>query len=152
MATGIRTEGGSILRAIGRGVAVYCVTFLPLNCALALVEGTAYGMWGWDGSSLRYQAGAWFVYAAPPLLVMAFPAAALHALTLRRAARRWPAHATRLRVALAPPAFAVASLVLGPAAVAVLTFPAAFALSALAFGAASRGRDGLRQVDGAPAI
>ena len=52
-------------------LARYLAIFLPLTCVLGLVEGAVRGMWGFTPADLWYQVGAWAVFEAPGLLLVA---------------------------------------------------------------------------------
>ena len=52
---------------------LYLAIFLPLTCVLGLIEGAVRAMWGVNPAELRYQAGAWAVFEAPGLLLVAVP-------------------------------------------------------------------------------
>ncbi|HEY7026803.1 MAG TPA: DUF1080 domain-containing protein, partial [Gemmatimonadales bacterium] len=108
----------------------------PLTCGLGLIEGAVRGMWGFNLAELRYQAGAWAVFEAPGLLLVAVPVVLLlgwlvHALGRDKDAR----HRRLLAAVLAPILVWVGGMVLGPfGGQLLLAFPFAWIASGIIYG------------------
>ena len=114
----------------------YLAIFLPLTCVLGLVEGAVRGMWGLHPAELRYQAGAWGVFEAQGLLLVALPTVlllgwAIHLLGQGKDARR----RRLLAAVLAPILVWIGGLVLGPfGGQLLLAFPFAWIASGIIYG------------------
>jgi len=114
----------------------YLAIFLPLTCVLGLVEGAVRGMWGFNPAELRYQAGAWGVFEAPGLLLIAVPTVLLLGWAVRLLGWGKDARRGRLLAAvLAPILVWIGGLVLGPfGGQLLLAFPFAWIASGIIYG------------------
>ena len=114
----------------------YLAIFLPLTCVLGLIEGAVRGMWGFNPAELRYQAGAWAVFEAPGLLLLAVPVVLLLGWLVHVLGRGKDARDRRLLAAvLAPILVWVGGLVLGPfGGQLLLAFPFAWIASGIIYG------------------
>ena len=120
------------LKNLGR----YLAIFLPLTCLLGLIEGAVRGMWGLNPAELRYQAGAWAVFEAPGLLLIAVPTVLLLGWAVRLLGRGKDSRRGRLLAAvLAPILVWIGGLVLGPfGGQLLLAFPFAWIASGIIYG------------------
>lgn len=114
----------------------YLLIFLPLTCLLGLVEGAARGMWGLTPGELWYQIGAWGVFEAPGLLILALPTVFLMLWAVRLLGRGQPSTRQRILAAvLAPLLLWVGGLALGPfGGQLLLAFPFAWIASGIIYG------------------
>jgi hypothetical protein len=114
----------------------YLLIFLPLTCLLGLLEGAARGMWGVTPAELWYQIGAWGVFEAPGLLIMAIPTVLVLEWAVRVLGRGKPPSRQRaLATVLTPLLVWAGGLLLGPfGGQLLLAFPFAWIASGVAYG------------------
>jgi 3-keto-disaccharide hydrolase len=115
---------------------LYLAIFLPLTCVLGLMEGAVRGMWAFNPAELQYQAGAWAVFEAPGLLLVAVPVVLVLGWLVHLLGRGKDARRRRMLAAvLAPLLVWLGGLVLGPfGGQLLLAFPFAWIASGIIYG------------------